>query len=68
MIGVDIHKGMLNEAKEKSADFDLPIKWVEQDCTKLQLPTKSHFIYSVGNSFQHFLTNNAQDSLLSSSE
>ena len=66
MIGVDIHKGMLNEAKKKSADFDLPIKWVEQDCTNLQLPTKSHFIYSVGNSFQHFLTNNAQDSLLSS--
>ena len=66
LIGVDIHKGMLDEAVRKSAHLDLPIDWVEQDCTKLNLRVKSQLIYSVGNSFQHFLTNEAQDGLLSS--
>lgn len=66
LIGVDIHKGMLEEAVKKSAHLDLPINWFEQDCTKLNLRVKSQFIYSVGNSFQHFLTNEAQDGLLSS--
>ncbi|QPQ35237.1 class I SAM-dependent methyltransferase [Lysinibacillus sp. JNUCC-52] len=66
LIGVDIHEGMLNEAKKKASNLDLPIKWVEQDCTKLNLTTKSNFIYSVGNTFQHFLTNQLQDEFLSS--
>ncbi|MGE8205561.1 class I SAM-dependent DNA methyltransferase [Heyndrickxia sp. NPDC080065] len=66
LIGVDVHKGMLNEAKQKSSKLNLPIKWVEQDCTKLNLNIKTQLIYSVGNSFQHFLTNEAQDGLLSS--
>ena len=66
LIGVDIHKGMLDEAVKKSSHLDLPIDWVEQDCTKLNLRVKSQLIYSVGNSFQHFLTNEAQDELLSS--
>lgn len=57
---------MLNEAVKKSSNLDLPIDWVEQDCTKLDLNIKSNLIYSVGNSFQHFLTNEAQDGLLSS--
>lgn len=64
LIGVDVHKGMLKEAKRKSAKWKLPIKWMEQDCTKLNLNVKSQFIYMVGNSFQHFLTNEAQDGLL----
>lgn len=66
MIGVDIHDGMLKEAKKKSATLNLPIEWLQQDCTKLHVPTTSHFIYSVGNSFQHFLTNESQDGFLSS--
>lgn len=66
LIGVDIHNGMLTEAKNKSAKLNLQIEWLEQDCTKLALPVKSHFIYSVGNSFQHFLSNKDQDELLSS--
>jgi len=66
VIGVDIHTGMLNQAKKKSANLELPIEWLEQDCTKLNLITKSNLIYSVGNSFQHFLTNPSQDHLLSS--
>ncbi len=64
LIGVDVHKGMLDEAKKKSADHS--IQWIEQDCTNFQLEMKSRLIFSVGNSFQHFLTNEAQDGLLSS--
>ena len=64
LIGVDIHKGMLGEARNKSANPHLPIEWIEQDCTNLHLNVKSKFIYTVGNSFQHFLSNNEQDRLL----
>ncbi len=66
LIGVDIHKGMLNEARRKTSHLALPIEWIEQDCTKLNVPSKSNLIYSVGNAFQHFLTNQSQDELLSS--
>ena len=66
LIGVDIHKGMLDEARKKSSNLDLQIDWVEQDSSKMDLNIKSNFSYSVGNSFQHFHTNEAQDRLLSS--
>lgn len=66
LIGVDIHRGMLDEAVKKSANLGLEIDWIEQDCTKLNLNVKSNLIYSVGNSFQHFLTNEDQDGFLSS--
>ncbi|WP_047983485.1 class I SAM-dependent DNA methyltransferase [Ornithinibacillus californiensis] len=64
LIGVDIHTGMLDEARKKSGN--LPIKWLEQDCTRLYLDTQSPFIYMVGNSFQHFLSNDDQDAMLTS--
>ncbi|MEH7236717.1 class I SAM-dependent DNA methyltransferase [Bacillus sp. JJ1562] len=66
LIGVDIHKGMLSQAKKKTENTNLNIEWIEQDCTKLQLGVKSQLIYIVGNSFQHFLTNEEQDQLLTS--
>lgn len=66
LVGVDIHKGMLDEAKRKSNSLNLAIQWVQQDCTELDLGLTSTFIYSVGNSFQHFLTNEEQNHLLSS--
>ncbi|OZU89568.1 SAM-dependent methyltransferase [Virgibacillus indicus] len=64
LIGVDLHKGMLEQAKRKSEN--LQIDWFEQDCSRLDLPVKSPFIFMTGNSFQHFLTNEAQDQLLTS--
>jgi ubiquinone/menaquinone biosynthesis C-methylase UbiE len=64
MVGVDIHRGMLAQAKRKSTH--LSVTWVEQDCKSLNLGIKSPFIYMVGNSFQHFLTNEDQDGLLKS--
>lgn len=66
LIGVDIYSNMLKEAKKKSTKLGLQIDWIEQDCTKLNLNVKANMIYTVGNSFQHFLTNEAQDGLLSS--
>ncbi|MGG0644592.1 class I SAM-dependent methyltransferase [Sporosarcina gallistercoris] len=57
---------MLKEARKKSSNLDVQLEWVEQDCTKLHLPCKSNLIYSVGNSFQHLLTNDKQDELLAS--
>ncbi|PAE27152.1 SAM-dependent methyltransferase [Paenibacillus sp. 7884-2] len=64
LIGVDIHQQMLHQAKKKAVN--LSITWVEQDCTTLDLKLQSPFIYMVGNSFQHFLTNEAQNMLLQS--
>lgn len=66
LIGVDLHAGMLNEAKRKATELGVPIGWVEQDCTNFNLSIKSNLIFCVGNSFQHFLTNEAQDGLLTS--
>ncbi|MBS4172841.1 class I SAM-dependent methyltransferase [Bacillus sp. FJAT-49736] len=66
VIGVDVHKGMLSAAKRKAEAQAIQIEWVEQDCTKLSLKEKAGLIYSVGNSFQHFLTNESQDQLLES--
>jgi len=66
LLGVDLHKGMLAEARRKANNLNLPINWFEQDCTNLNLNIKSNLIYMVGNSFQHFLTNEEQDGLLTS--
>ena len=35
LIGVDVHRGMLDAARKKSEELNLNIKWVEQHCTKL---------------------------------
>ncbi|WP_026674817.1 class I SAM-dependent DNA methyltransferase [Alkalihalobacterium bogoriense] len=64
LIGVDVHNGMLQEARNKSSKKNVDIQWVEQDCTNFKLGIKSRLIYSVGNSFQHFLTSEDQDGLL----
>ncbi|WP_235318425.1 class I SAM-dependent methyltransferase [Planococcus sp. CAU13] len=66
IIGVDLHEGMLNQAKEKTADANLPVEWILQDCTQLSLDVKTLFMYMTGNSFQHFLTNESQNLLLQS--
>ncbi|RPF50408.1 class I SAM-dependent methyltransferase [Aquisalibacillus elongatus] len=66
LMGIDIHQGMLDRAKEKASRKNLKIEWIQQDCTQLNLKTKASLIYTVGNSFQHFLTNENQDALLSS--
>jgi ubiquinone/menaquinone biosynthesis C-methylase UbiE len=66
MVGIDLHDGMLNRAKQKAAHEQLSIIFEQQDCTKLELPCKSPLIFMTGNSFQHFLTNESQDALFHS--
>ncbi|TWT08588.1 class I SAM-dependent methyltransferase [Planococcus sp. CPCC 101016] len=66
IIGVDLHEGMLDQARKKTANDTLPIKWILQDCTKLSLNITVPLIYMTGNSFQHFLTNESQNQLLQS--
>ncbi|MGN7476508.1 class I SAM-dependent methyltransferase [Solibacillus silvestris] len=61
--GVDIDAGMLKYAQEKADAENLDIHLSVQDCTLLNLPIKTNFIYMTGNSFQHFLTNESQDAL-----
>lgn len=66
LIGIDIHEGMLEQAAIKARKLDLDIEWLQQDCTNFQAGVLSPFIYMVGNSIQHFHTNEAQNHLLSS--
>ena len=64
--GVDIDSGMLSYAQEKANAEGLNMYLSVQDCTRLNLPIKSNFIYMTGNSFQHFLSNESQDALFES--
>ncbi|WP_059171691.1 class I SAM-dependent methyltransferase [Bacillus sp. FJAT-27445] len=66
LIGVDAEQEMLQLAEEKSKKANLPIAWIKQDCRMFDAGLKTSLIYSVGNSFQHFLTNEDQDGLLGS--
>ncbi len=66
LYGVDLHQGMLNLAIQKAKASDVHIHFSKQDCTQLDLPIKSPLIFMVGNSFQHFLTNQSQSALLKS--
>jgi ubiquinone/menaquinone biosynthesis C-methylase UbiE len=68
MVGIDLHDGMLSRAKQKAAHEQLSILFEQQDCTKLELAYKSPLIFMTGNSFQHFLTNESQESSFSFSE
>ncbi|AJD92926.1 hypothetical protein JMA_36090 [Jeotgalibacillus malaysiensis] len=66
VMGIDVHKGMLEAAQKKSSSAGIEIEWLAEDCTDLNIGIKVSLIYTVGNSFQHFLTNEAQDGLLRS--
>ncbi|MGE7672919.1 class I SAM-dependent methyltransferase [Lysinibacillus sp. NPDC094403] len=63
---IDIHEGMIQLAIEKAKKQDVHVNFTVQDCTQLQLPITSSFIYMTGNTFQHFLSNESQNALLQS--
>ncbi|WP_285397791.1 class I SAM-dependent methyltransferase [Lysinibacillus sp. fls2-241-R2A-57] len=63
---IDIHEGMLQLAIDKAKKQNVQVHFSLQDCTQLQLPISSNFIYMTGNSFQHFLTNDSQNALFQS--
>jgi len=66
VLGVDLHEGMMQHAMEKAHKQGVQVQFLVQDCTQLQLPITTKFIYMTGNSFQHFLTNESQNALLQS--
>ena len=66
MVGVDLHEGMLARARQKAEEQGVTIEFIQQDCTQLNIPVKSSLAFMTGNSFQHFLTNEAQDALFQS--
>lgn len=65
MIGIDVHEGMLQRAKEK-ANPGSSIQWLLQDCRNITMEQKAPLAYMVDHIFQHFLTNQHQDELLKS--
>ncbi|WP_025116388.1 class I SAM-dependent methyltransferase [Lysinibacillus fusiformis] len=66
VFGIDLHEGMIRHAIEKAQKQDVEVQFIVQDCTQLQLPITTKFMYMTGNSFQHFLTNDSQNALLQS--
>jgi SAM-dependent methyltransferase len=64
--GLDIHPGMIAEARRKAAERGLPITFDVQDCSDFTLPVKAGLIAMTGHAFQAFLTNDDQDRLLRS--
>ncbi|TYS68279.1 class I SAM-dependent methyltransferase [Sutcliffiella horikoshii] len=66
IIGVDIHRGMLERAKTKAINKNLSIQWFLQDCTQLTLKQSTKLMFMSGNSFQHFLTNEIQNAFFQS--
>ncbi|UHA72759.1 class I SAM-dependent methyltransferase [Paenibacillus sp. 481] len=63
LIGIDIHEGMLEQAQRKTPN-GAAVRWLQQDCTQLSVGEPVSLAYTVGHSFQHFLTNELQDRLL----
>ena len=53
-------------SEAKSQEQGVTIETIQQDCRQLNIPVKSSLAFMTGNSFQHFLTNEAQDALLQS--
>lgn len=66
MTGLDITPEMLEFAKQKAERLSLSINWVHADARKFELSRKYRFIFTTGNSFQHFLDRVSVDELLGS--
>lgn len=62
--GLDIHPGMIAEARRKAAERGLEIAFEVQDCSDFTLPVTAGLITMTGHAFQAFLTNDDQDRLL----
>ncbi|WP_432363360.1 hypothetical protein [Sporosarcina sp. UB5] len=59
-------KACWHERGKKAEEIGVSIDFVLQDCTKLNLPVRRSLAFMTGNSFQHFLANEAQDALFHS--
>lgn len=64
--GLDITPEMLKLAKQKAELNNVSVNWVHADARKFELSRKYRFIFTTGNSFQHFLDRASVDGLLGS--
>lgn len=64
MIGIDLHEGMLETARSKALARGLDIEWLQANALNLKLKSRAAAFTMVGNSFQHFLTQEQQLNLL----
>lgn len=64
--GLDITPEMLEFAKQKAKRLNVSVNWVQTDARKFELNRKYQFIFTTGNSFQHFLDRVSVDGLLES--
>jgi SAM-dependent methyltransferase len=55
IIGLDVSRSMLEQARRKSALENLSIEWLEQDCRTMALPRPFSLIFSATNAMQHLL-------------
>ncbi|MEQ2527343.1 class I SAM-dependent methyltransferase [Robertmurraya yapensis] len=64
--GLDITPEMLQLAKQKAERLNVSVNWVHADARQFELSRKYRFIFTTGNSFQHFLDRASVDGLLGS--
>ncbi|RAP75162.1 class I SAM-dependent methyltransferase [Paenibacillus montanisoli] len=64
LTGVDLTPEMLEVAKQKAERLSVNINWVHADARHFELGRKFRFIFTTGNSFQHFLDRESVDGLL----
>jgi len=64
--GLDLTLEMLELAKQKAERLNVSVNWVHADARQFELNRKYRFIFTTGNSFQHFLDRESVDGLLGS--
>ncbi|HWO75889.1 MAG TPA: class I SAM-dependent methyltransferase [Bacillus sp. (in: firmicutes)] len=64
--GLDITPEMLELAKKKAERLNVSVNWVHADARQFDLSCQYRFIFTTGNSFQHFLDRASVDGLLGS--
>lgn len=66
MTGLDLTSEMLKLAKQKAELLNLSVDWVHGDARNFMLDRKYRFIFTTGNSFQHFLDRASVEGFLQS--
>ncbi|MEI3606447.1 class I SAM-dependent methyltransferase [Pseudogracilibacillus sp. SE30717A] len=64
--GLDITQEMLELAKQKAKRLNVLVNWIHADARQFDLSRKYQFIFTTGNSFQHFLDRELVDRFLGS--
>jgi ubiquinone/menaquinone biosynthesis C-methylase UbiE len=62
--GVDLTQEMLEKAKKKAKNLGVDANFIHADARNFNLGRKFSFVFTTGNSFQHFLDRESVDGLL----